>query len=107
MSDYLAELESTLAADPNAVIRADDLLRALRPVAQALEEVARHRDTLVETVAFVNQLQERLMIVDALPANAPLGSLLRLREGTVAQRLPLYLGNGPDQPITKLTPVVV
>lgn len=114
MSDYLTELNDALTGRDDEPVTGADLRRALIPIAQALDQLQRtnaaleeHRETLLDTVEFVNQLQERLMIVDALPANAPLGSLIRLRNGTVAQRLPLYLGNGPDQPITKLTPVVV
>jgi hypothetical protein len=44
------------------------------------------------------------LIVDELPAAAPFGALIRLRTGTIADRLPVYIGNGPTQPLTKLTP---
>lgn len=86
----------------------DDLLRdpdpsvvdVLRVVAQAADVLRRHEQRL-------DAFSERLLLVDELPAAAPFGALLRLQQGTVAERLPLYLGNGPNQPLTKLTPVTV
>lgn len=121
MSSYLDELEQELARRPGEPITAADLLKAVRAQAQAFEEIIQHRgtlaqaladivehrDTLVETVGFVNALQDRLRIVDELPVEAPLGSLIRLRVGTVAQRAAVYTGNGPGQPLGKLMPVAV
>ena len=107
MSSYLDELERDLAARPNEPTKVADLLRVVRAQAQAFEEIVKHRDTLAETVGFVNALQQRLLLVDELPADAPFGALIRLRTGTGAQRAALYLGNGPSQPISKLVPVAV
>lgn len=129
MSSYLTELEQELSARPNEPITAADLLRAVRAQAQAFEEIVKHRDslaetvlglaqafaelethrqTLVETVQFVNALEDRLLLLDNLPEDAPLGALIRIREGTLGQRATLYLGNGNGQPITKLpVPVAV
>lgn len=104
---YLDELQAELTARGDKPVTGKDLLRALRPVAQALEESARNRGKITETVGFVNDLQARLFIVDALPADAPYGALIRLRAGTVAQRATLFLGNGPGQPLSKLVPVAV
>ncbi len=44
----------------------------------------------------------RALVVDNLPANAPLGALIRLRGDATGA---LYLGNGPTRPVTKLLPV--
>ncbi len=44
----------------------------------------------------------RAAVVDDLPANAPLGALIRLRGDATGA---LYLGNGPTRPVTKLLPV--
>lgn len=108
MSSYVAELEQELSAQPTDPVTAADLLRAVRALAQAFEEIVKHRDTLAETVGFVNALQDRLLLVDALPLEAPFGALIRLKVGTVAQRATLYMGNGTGQPITKLpVPVAV
>lgn len=104
MSDYITELTARIEADPAAIVRAADLLQALRPVAQALEAIGRHRETLRETVQFVNELQSRLMIVDARPENAPLGALIRVRGDLTGT---LYLGNGVARPLSKLLPVAV
>lgn len=103
MSD-LAELERDLLGHDSQVVTRADLLRVVRAQAQAFEEIVKHRDTLTETVQFVNQLQDRLLIVDDLPAEAPLGALIRRRNGTLGERATLYLGNGPNQPLSKLVP---
>lgn len=75
-------------------LRPDDLLPVLEQVA---ERFARYEKLF-------DALQARLLLVDELPAEAPFGALIRLRQGTVAQRTPLYMGNGPGQPLSKLTP---
>jgi hypothetical protein len=48
--------------------------------------------------------QNRAALVDALPTNAPLGALIRLRGDATGA---LYLGNGPTQPLSKLVPTAV
>lgn len=103
----LAELEAELTALGGRDVPAAMLLRAVRLVAQALEQIARHREELRDTVVKVNQFEERLLLVDALPPEAPFGALIRLRTGPAAGRAPLYLGNGPGQPLSKLVPVPV
>lgn len=107
MSSYLDELRAELVARHDEPITGADLLQALRAVAQAFEEIEKHRGTLADTVGFVNALQDRLLLVDALPAEAPFGALLRLTVGGLAVRAPLYLGNGTGQPLSKLVPVAV
>lgn len=102
MSSYLDELERELETRLNEPVSGADMLQALRALAQAFEEILQHRGTLAETVKFVNALQERLLIVDDLPTEAPLGALIRRRNGTLGERATLYLGNGVGQPLTKL-----
>lgn len=48
--------------------------------------------------------QGRARVVDALPIDAPLGSLVRLRGDLTGS---LYLGNGAARPLTKLVPVAL
>lgn len=55
----------------------------------------------------LSKLEIRFQLVDALPVDAPLGTMMRLRVGTQAERIPLYLGNGTGQPLTKLVPTAV
>lgn len=70
-----------------------DALIAVRGRVEALEDTAM-RVTLVDTVA-------------DLPANAPPTSLYRVRTGTVAERTAWYVGNGPNAPLSKLTPTAL
>jgi hypothetical protein len=46
----------------------------------------------------------RAAIVDTLPANAPLGALIRLQGDLTGA---LYMGNGGSRPLTKLLPVAL
>jgi hypothetical protein len=78
-------------------VKAADVLAVLEQMVERLERYERLFDAL----------EARLLLVDALPADAPFGALIRLRKGTVAERLPLYLGNGAGQPLTKLLPVAL
>lgn len=71
--------------------------RIVRVLAQLADAARRHE-------ARLDNLYERLILVDQLPADAPFGALLRLTTGGVAARTPIYVGNGPGQPLTKLTP---
>jgi hypothetical protein len=103
----LDDLKRELAGRGNAPARTGDLIRVISAVEQTLEEIGRHRDTLAETVEFVNQLQERLQIVDVLPTSAPFGAIIRLNTGPAAGRIPLYIGNGDSQPLSKIVPVAL
>lgn len=103
-SSPLQDLKQELAGRGNQEARVSDLLRLIGAVEQTFEEIGRHRDTLAETVAFVNALQERLMIVDDLPAEAPFGALIRRRNGTVGQKATLYTGNGTGEPLARIVP---
>lgn len=105
MSSYLTELASELEQRGSRPVTTGDLIRALYAIDQAFEEIEKNRGAIADTVAFVNQLQERLVIVDELPLEAPLGALIRRRTGTVAQRAALYTGNGQGQPLARLVPV--
>lgn len=100
----LAALREELQRDPDEPVTNATLLRAFRTVFQLADLVERHRATLVDTVQTVNQLETRLLLVDELPASAPYGALIRLRTGTLAERASLYLGNGQNQPLSRLTP---
>lgn len=82
------------------VVRPEDWSRLVLAVERVAERLARHENRL-------DNLSDRLLLVDELPANAPYGALLRLRAGTLADRAALYLGNGAGQPLTKLTPQTV
>ena len=94
MSD-LQELQRDLVERGDQPVRAGDLLRFMRAFAQ-------HADVVRETVQTVKQYEERLLIVDELPDSAPFGALIR-RRGTAA----LFLGNGLDQPLSRLVPQAV
>jgi hypothetical protein len=104
---YVAELERVLADDGDRPMRLSDLAVAVRAVAEIASLIEQHHAKLVETVQFVNALQDRLLLVEELPASAPMGALIRLTKGTVAARQPVYVGNGPNQPLTKLLPVAL
>ena len=90
-----ASREALLAAEatsaPDAVVGPDMLLQLI----QAMR-------TLNQRVSDLEQEQNRAALVDALPANAPLGVLIRLRGDATGA---LYLGNGAARPLTKLMPL--
>ena len=77
-----------------------DPAQIVRVLAQVADALQRHEKRL-------DVLHERLLLVDTLPTSAPFGALLRLTTGTVVQRTPLYLGNGPGQPLSKLVPTPI
>lgn len=80
------------------VMRRPTVAGVARVLAQVAELLGRHEKRL-------DLLYDRLLLVDELPASAPFGALIRLQQGTVAERSALYLGNGPGQPLSKLTPL--
>lgn len=107
---------------PNPLVQIRELEQAVRRLAEVVERrlgVARRERARVERLVDNGRsalaalddrlapIEARLVVVDVLPAEAAYGALIRLRQGTVAERLPLYLGNGPGQPLTKLTPTAV
>lgn len=61
------------------------------------------RDFRARLVALEQQVN-RAAIVDQLPANAPFGTLIRLRGDATGA---LYQGNGQNQPLSKLLPVAI
>lgn len=61
--------------------------------------VARVRDILTRLDARLVPFEQRLLVVDDLPANAPFGALIRVRGQAT-----LYLGNGPAQPLSRVVP---
>lgn len=97
MIDQLSDVMADLQRRGEEPLRASDLWRALQPVAQAAAALGEQRK-------FVAALQDRLMLVDTLPEDAPLGALIRRRTGTLAERATLYLGNGEGQPLSRLVP---
>jgi hypothetical protein len=107
-SPALAILETR---DPQSPVRPEEFTALVRVVAQMQDAIGRavdrNRDDLVDTVQFVNQLQERLQIVDVLPTSAPFGAIIRLNTGPAAGRIPLYIGNGDSQPLSKIIPVAL
>jgi hypothetical protein len=102
VSDLDAALEE-IARGTGPLTRAE-IVQALRAVAQFADALERHRATLTETVKTVNALEQRLLLVDALPDSALFGALIRLTSGTFAARTPIYVGNGLGQPLTKIVP---
>lgn len=100
MTDAVAELVAELERRRgDAPLRASDLLRLVRVLAQSTEAMARYRETLKRAVQGVETIEARLLIVDTLPPEAPLGALIRCR-GQAA----LFLGNGMGQPLSRLVP---
>ncbi len=102
MSAYLIEVEQAL---DEAIIQGrrqptfEDLRQVVRAVAQVREKLNRMVDVDDDRLGLI---ESRLLIVDDLPTNAPFGAIIRRRgEATV------YLGNGPNQPLSKLTPVAL
>lgn len=73
-------------------------------LARVLAALGQVGDASRSTRQFVNALEDRLMIVDDLPLEAPLGALIRRRNGTVAERATVYTGNGPGKPLARLVP---
>ncbi len=74
-------------------------VRAYRVAAQSLDRLRREMDQRLDEL---ERQTNRAAVVDDLPANAPLGALIRLRGDQTGA---LYLGNGPTRPVTKLLPV--
>lgn len=70
-----------------------DLPKALEPLVQVVSQID---DRL-------SRLEHGLLILDVLPAHAPFGALMRVRGDASGA---LYMGNGQNQPITKLVPVL-
>jgi hypothetical protein len=93
-------LTREFVARGNQSVTVADLVRVLQATGQVVDQIAQHR-------VFIDALQERLLLVDALPLEAPFGALIRLRIGTVPQRATLYLGNGVGQPLSKLVPAAL
>lgn len=77
----------------------------------ALRKINNWKATAVDELegihATLDPIEQRLLIVGTLPPEEKFGALIRRNTGTVAQQAPLYLGNGPGQPLSKLTPVAV
>lgn len=84
-------------SDLEEVRRSAEPRQLLRLLEQLWDRVGRHEKRL-------DNLHDRLLLVDELPASAPFGALLRLTTGPAAGRTPIYVGNGPNQPLSKLTP---
>ena len=85
---YLDELEDSLRSEDRPF--SPTLLRVMGELRERLEK-----------------LDRRVIVVDELPQSAPLGTTIRLRKGTQAERVAIYWGNGPGQPLTKTVPQVV
>lgn len=111
----LEQLEEQVRRSPARVVPPGVLIRVLALLRHLLQQVERGRtllergsDEVRERLSALDDrlgpIESRLLIVDALPASAPFGALIRLRTGTLAERSALYLGNGPTQPLSKLTP---
>lgn len=73
------------------------LSRLAALVARAYDVVSRLSDRL-------DVYDNRLLLVDVLPDNAPLGALIRVRGDQTGT---LYLGNGQNRPLSKLVPVAL
>jgi hypothetical protein len=91
VNDDVAELLSDPHPSPARIVRV---------LAQVAQTLRRHEQRL-------DAVYERFLIVDELPESAPFGALIRLRTGTLAQRTPVYVGNGAGQPLTKLVPTAL
>lgn len=88
--NYLDDLRSLLRRRG----RRDDPAAALRFIALVLQQLDDRLDPL----------EKRLLIVDALPASAPFGALIRVRGDATGA---LYTGNGAGRPLGKITPTAV
>lgn len=96
MSD-LQDLYRDFVRRGNEPLRASDMARVLQSLGQLGESVRDDRQ-------FIEALEDRLLIVDDLPTEAPFGALIRRRTGTVGERATVYTGNGPGQPLARLVP---
>lgn len=90
------------------VVSATEGIRLVRLLRQLIDTLAdakdRTREALQDVDDRLDPIEKRLLLVDELPASAPMGALIRLTTGPAAGRVPLYLGNGPGQPLSKLVP---
>jgi hypothetical protein len=73
-----------------------ELIRVLAQIADRLE---RYEENAVRLDVVAN--------VGDLPANAGPRQFFRVATGTVADRTALYVGNGPNLPLSKLVPVAL
>lgn len=113
----LGVLELRLRLERGALNRTDllVLIRVLRTLMVRLEQgqalLQESRDAAGDAIrdlrGRLEPIEARLLLLDELPDSAPFGALIRLTAGTVAERTPLYLGNGPNHPLTKLTPTAL
>lgn len=100
--------------EPTGAIDAEliyDLLQAGRALRQRVADLetstaagAEQLQELTQRLAALEQQANRALVVDQLPANAPLGTLIRLRGDLTGA---LYLGNGNTRALTKLLPAVL
>lgn len=99
---YLEELETLLKHDqPRLAELIRLLLRMLGELREWIGRAANRMQGLDDRLA---PIEDRLLLVDQLPAEAPFGALIRLRTGTINERATLYLGNGTGQPLTRVVP---
>lgn len=85
----------------------------LQGIDDRLGEVDAAGRALVVRVAAVEDAQQMLLAVTVvatvadLPANAGPRDWYRVTTGTVAERTAVYIGNGPNLPLTKITPTAL
>lgn len=95
---YLEELEQLLERPTSPERLAQLLYRAVADLAEWRRRVIDALDALDGRLEIIEQ---RLLIVNALPAEAPFGALIRLRGDATGS---VYTGNGPGRPLGRLTP---
>jgi hypothetical protein len=106
LQELRADLERPGAtAGPQHLLRLLLLVERIHDVAHRFAAlVDAGRDAVADLTGRLAPLEERLLLLDELPANAPLGALIRVRGDLTGS---LYLGNGPTRPLTKLTPTLL
>lgn len=96
LEEIRAELER-----PGARVTVQHLLKVVM-LLERWQDVGARTNRSVD--ARLAPLEGRLLVVDELPVNAPMGALIRVKTDLAGT---LYLGNGPTRPLSKLLPVAV
>ena len=78
----------------------------LQRLTERVDRGAARLDTLEAAAATVATVTVVASVAD-LPLNASPRQWFRVSSGTVAERTAVYVGNGPNQPLTKLTPAAL
>lgn len=90
--------------------RVQALSNRVHTLADRIDAQAARTDALADAVqdaAASMLILEIVATVADLPANAPVRRWYRVQSGTLAERAAIYVGNGPNLPLTKVTTTAI